>query len=347
MKNQGLKILVIGAGGIGGITAAHISKAGFNIEAVDSLPGYAEKISHEGIHVFGRSREFRERMPAFRDIGLVSEKKDIIIIATKANALEAVMKAIRPLLKEETAIVSLQNSMSVESLTAQMGSHRVIGCVVGWGATAHAPGELERTSSGRFEIGGINGHRAKHFDFVKEMLGTTAPVTVTDNIYGNLYSKLIINSCITTLGAISGMTLGRMICYRKARNIFIEVIREAVNVGRAAGVSFPKYAGKLDFCSFADDTSLTGRLRSHLLIGMVGLKYWKLRSSGLQSLESGQKTEVDFLNGFISQKARSLHLSTPVNDVLIRLVHEIEDGKRSITEKNLELTFFNKYQYSL
>lgn len=346
MKNPELKILMVGAGGIGGITAAHIARAGFNIEIIDNIPGYSEIISSKGIHVSGHCHEFTQKLTAGSDISEVKDKKDIILVATKVNALESIINDIQPLLHEDSVVVSLQNSMSIELLAKQVGESRVIGCVVGWGATAHAPGKLEKTSDGAFEIGGVAGNAIKHFSFVKEVLETTAPVIISDNIYGDLYSKLIINSCITTLGAISGLTLGKMLSNRRVRNISISIIKEAVIVGRAAGVSIAKFAGRLDFNAFADDNSWHGRLKKHLLISIVGFKYRKLKSSSLQSLQAGQRTEVDHLNGFISSRAKAFNLPTPVNDMLVQMVHEIEDGRRGISLSNLELPFFNQYNHS-
>jgi len=71
---------------------------------------------------------------------------------------------------------------------------------------------------------------------------------------------------------------------------------------------------------------------------MVGLKYRKLKSSSLQSLQTGRATEIDFLNGYIVDKARENNVNTPVNNLLIRLVKEIEKGIRTISPDNFNNT---------
>ncbi|MCD4737612.1 MAG: 2-dehydropantoate 2-reductase [Bacteroidales bacterium] len=347
MKKQDLKILVIGAGGIGGITAAHISKAGYDVEVVDNMPGYAEKIRNKGIHVFGTDGNFNVQLDAYSGINQVKGKKDIVLISTKANALPAIMKDVLPLLNSNSVVVSLQNGMCEDYLADIVGRNRVIGCVVGWGATAHAPGELEKTSAGDFEIGLLDGSKVENLQVVEEVLSSTAPVKYSDNIYGTLYSKLIINSCITTLGAISGMPLGKMLWKIKIRNLFIEIIREAVSVGNAAGITITNYAEKINFYKIANDNTLAGRIKKHLLLLLVGYKYRKLKSSSLQSLETGRATEVDFLNGYISKNAMRNNVRTPLNDMLISIVHEIESGSRNITDKNFESKFFNQYNFHL
>jgi 2-dehydropantoate 2-reductase len=336
-------ILIIGAGGIGGITAAHISKSGFNVEVVDNLPGLAKKIEKEGLRVFGQTDTLLEKMNAFDSINQVPGKKDIILLATKAPALSKVTQEIQPLMKEDSVVVSLQNGICEEYLIQQLGKEHVIGCVVGWGATVHEPGRLEKTSTGHFTVGTLDGAKMNHFDTVVRLLETTAPVMVSENIFGCLYSKLIINSCITTLGAICGMMLGKMLSFRNIRNLFIEIIREAVEVAKGAGINIEKYGNKLDFYDFAEKSSPWANFMKHLKIRIIGMKYRRLKSSSLQSLETGRKTEIDFLNGYITQKGREVGVETPLNDLLVKLVKEIEDGKREISYSNFILSEFNQY----
>jgi 2-dehydropantoate 2-reductase len=77
------------------------------------------------------------------------------------------------------------------------------------------------------------------------------------------------------------------------------------------------------------------KLRRHLTIRVVGIKYRNLKSSSLQSLERGRLTEIDYFNGYISQKGKLLGVLCPVNDRLTQMVKEIEAGKRKIAEANL------------
>jgi len=345
MKTAETKILMIGAGGIGGITAGNIAQAGYDIEIVDCYPGYAEKIENDGLKIFGKNENVTVRIPARSGIEKVTEQKDIIFLATKVNSLNHIIKEIGHLLKNDSVIVSLQNGICEDALAAEYGKNRVIGCVVGWGATVHEPGVLEKTSKGEFIIGSLSGAGSNHLHFVKKILSTTAPVIITNNILGHLYAKLIINSCITTMGAICGMTLGDMLKNKKYRNIFLGIISEAVEVGDAAKIKIEKYAGKLDFNKLAYNYSRLAHLKSHLLIRMVGIKYRKLKSSSLQSLQTGRKSEVDFLNGYIAKKARQHKILTPLNDVLTGIIKEIEQGKRDITHKNFEIPFFNQFSY--
>ncbi|MFH0826232.1 MAG: ketopantoate reductase C-terminal domain-containing protein, partial [Pseudomonadota bacterium] len=75
--------------------------------------------------------------------------------------------------------------------------------------------------------------------------------------------------------------------------------------------------------------------RRHLLIRLIGFKYRRLKSSSLQSLERGLKTEVDFLNGYICDRGREHGVPTPSNDAVVAMIKEIEEGRRRIAPENL------------
>ncbi len=76
-------------------------------------------------------------------------------------------------------------------------------------------------------------------------------------------------------------------------------------------------------------------LRRHLFIRLMGLKYRRLKSSSLQSLERKRPTEIDWFNGWIARKGRERGVPTPLNDRLTAMIHEIESGARPIDPRNL------------
>jgi 2-dehydropantoate 2-reductase len=249
----------------------------------------------------------------------------------------AAAREVLPLLAPEGLLVSLQNGICEEALAGVAGRRRVAGCVVGFGATMHGPAELEMTSSGEFVLGSLEGGDDPRLEPVRRMLSTTAPCRLSDNILGELYAKLIINSCINSLGAVTGLNLGEMLARLKARRLFIAVMREAMQVAGALGLAVPPGAGgKLDYQRFLQGSGPLASLRRHLTIRLVGFKYRRLKSSSLQSLERGKPTEIDYLNGYIVAKGREAGRPTPVNARLVALVREIEDGARRPGPHNLD-----------
>jgi 2-dehydropantoate 2-reductase len=343
MKKSDLKFLVIGAGAVGGITAALLKKRGLDVEIVCKYDDYATLISGEGLVVSGVCGEFRIKIPAYSSISGVKEKKDIILLATKATDLEEVARLIDPVLKETGFLISMQNGICEDAIADITGKNRLIGCVTGWGATMKAKGELEMTSVGDFIIGYPDKKSDPFLSEVADALSSVVTVKITDNISGHKYSKLIINSCITSLGAICGLYLGKMLMIRKVRKIFIEIIRESVAVAGKMNINIEVFGGRLDFKKFIEGDGLLSDLRRNMILIFIGYKYRRLKSSSLQSLERGKPTEVEFLNGYIARQAISYGVEAPVNNYIVNIIHQIEQGMRDITVSNFEDPFFKRF----
>jgi len=343
MKSTDLSFLVVGAGAIGGITAALLKKNGCNVEIVCKYDDYADLISRHGIEVKGVCGEFRVAVPAYPNISDVTEKKDIILHATKATDMIEAARAMTSVLKPKGFIISMQNGICEDDLASVVGRDRVIGCVTGWGATMESLGKMIMTSTGEFILGYLDKEPDDLLALAGEELSKIVPVRITDNIMGHLYSKLIINSCITSLGAVCGLYLGKMLSVSKVRRIFIEIIKEAVEVADKMKINIEVFGGKLDFRKFVRGIDLFSDLRRHLIIMMVGFKYRKLKSSSLQSLERGKPTEVDYFNGYIVRNGLHYNVAVPVNSEIMKMIHEIESGRRSISPANFNDPAFDRF----
>jgi 2-dehydropantoate 2-reductase len=243
MNKSGLKYLVIGAGAVGGITAAFLRKNGIDVEIVCKYEDYAAMISQKGINISGECGVINVSIPAYATVSQITEKKDIIILATKATDVMVVAPALSQILNDSGFVISLLNGICEDDIAAVIGKDRVIGCVTGWGATMESQGKLIMTSKGDFIIGYPWKKADEMLNRLAETLSCVVPVIITDNIVGHKFSKLIINSCITSLGSICGLYLGKMLRIKKARRIFIEIIREAVRVAESTGLKIRRRKG--------------------------------------------------------------------------------------------------------
>lgn len=331
---QSMRIVVIGAGAIGGITAAKLALGGYPVTLVCKHAEIASLAADRGLHITGVSGEHYVPLHAVVSVAELDGVYDLALIATKAYDMPASAQSLLPFLKEDSLVVSMQNGICTDALAAVVGRERTVGCVIGWGATMHAPGELEMTSTGEFIIGRIHGASADLAP-LRDALACVAPTVISGDIFAELYSKLIVNSCITSLGAICGLRLGEMLRRKQARTIFLAIIGEAMAVAHAIPLHVPPFGGKLDYDRLMRGNSLLDTLRRHTMIYLVGLKFRKLKSSSLQSLERGRPTEIDYFNGFIAAKGEALGVPCPVNRRLTDMVKEIERGQRAIRPENL------------
>ena len=328
------RIVVVGAGAIGGITAALLKKGGYDVTLVCKHQQIADLAHGRGLRVTGVQGNMTVTVHAVAAIEELRGAFDIALIATKAYDMPACAKALLPYLKEDSFVLGLQNGICTDVLAMVVGARRTVGCVIGWGATMHAPAELEMTSTGEFIIGRVEGDSGALLP-VRDALNCVVATEISGDIYAELYSKLIVNSCITSLGAICGLRLGEMLKMKQARRIFIAIIQEAMAVAHAMGIKVPPFGGRLDYDKLLRGNRLPDRFRRHLMIYLVGVKYRNLKSSSLQSLERGRPTEIDYFNGYIAQKGTAVDVPCPVNARLTVMVKEIEGSKRSIKVENL------------
>jgi 2-dehydropantoate 2-reductase len=343
MKKSELKFLVVGAGAVGGITAALLRKNGIDVEIVCKYDDYASLVSEKGLKVSGVCGEFSIDIPAFASVSQVKNEKDIILLATKATDMMEAAQSLISILKKDGFVISLQNGFCEDELGRVVGENTIIGCVTGWGATMESHGNFVMTSKGDFILGYPGKFSDELLSDLSEILSCIVPVRTTENIRGHLYSKLIINSCITSLGALCGLYLGKMLMIGKVRRIFIEIINEAVEVADSMKVSIEIFAGKLDFKKFVEGKSIYSDFRRHIFLLAMGYKFRKLKSSSLQSLERGKPTEIEYLNGYIVRNAREYAVSAPINNAIVNMIHQIEQQKRKISVSNFNDPFFDRF----
>jgi 2-dehydropantoate 2-reductase len=94
----------------------------------------------------------------------------VVLLATKATDCLEAAKDLLPVLSPNSIVVSLQNGIWEDALAGVVGHDRMVGCVVGWGATMHGPAQIEVTSPGEFVIGNIDHHPDQRLPLVQEML---------------------------------------------------------------------------------------------------------------------------------------------------------------------------------
>lgn len=335
-----MKVLVIGSGAVGSLAAGILTKQGFNVDLACKNAELADQINTDGLIFRFRHRKYLYFVPAYPGVQSTPGAYEYVLLATKTFDIDAPAMAVLEKLSAGGLIVSLQDGFCEEKLARIAGSNRIVGAVVSWGATLGPDGIAEMTSPGEMIIGKLDGSDDPRLDNLQFMLNAIGPTRVVTNINEHIYSKLIINSCVTTLGALSGLKVGALITDRNLRNIFVLIIREAIEVANALNIEIPDFAGKLNYYRLVRGNNWYYRLKRHAKIRIFGIRYRKIKSSGLQSLERGEKTETSFLNGYLLTKARELGLELPVNERLVNMIEEIENGSREISPANLNDPLF-------
>jgi len=328
-----MRLLVMGCGGIGGVTTALLAESGHDVTAYTTNAAIVAATSAGGLHLRGDGtpRSIRARVVE----KLPDERFDVVLLCTQPPQVEEAARAALPYLAEGGAMVCLQNGLCESRVAAIVGEARTVGAVVAWGAAMPEPGIYERTADGGFALGAHDPTTARPLDAIARVLEVIGPTEVTQNLAGKRWSKLAINAAISALGTIGGDRLGALLQHRFVRRLGLEIMTECVEVARKHDVRLEKVAGTvdLDWLALSEDEKVASGSPSlvakHAMLLAVGFRYRRMRSSMLAAIERGRIPAVDFLNGEVCTRGRVVSVPTPVNDAARAFVWSIARGERT------------------
>ena len=335
------RVLVMGAGAIGGTVSACLAEIGVNVTAVTTNDAIFQAVREHGMRTAGegRRRVVRGRI----ELGVpAGERFDVVLLATQPPQVEDAARAALSSLSDDGVMVCFQNGLCESRIAAIAGPERVVGGIVAWGASMPEPGMYDRTSAGGFTLGRLNGEPDERVRELATTLEAVGPVELTSNLLGARWSKLALNCAVSSLGTIGGDRLGPLVRVRRYRRVALEIFTEVVEVARAEAVRLEKVAGTLDLdwiaLSPADRaaSASAGLTAKHALLLAVGLRYRRLRSSMLSAIERGRVPAIDFLNGEVVTHAARHGLSVPVNAAVVNTVHALARGEKKPSRELLD-----------
>jgi len=328
---------IYGAGSLGTVLGAYITKNGGDIVLVNRNKKHVAALNEKGAHITG-TIEMTVPVKAITPQEMEG-KYDVILLMTKQLQNAEVVTFLKDFLSQDGVIVTLQNGLPEPGIAEIVGDDHTMGCTVEWGATMSAPGECTLTSdpdSLSFHMGRMEGISDQQFETVKSLLELMCPVHEEDNLLGARWSKLLINATFSGLGTVVGGTFGSVSGSADGRKVAIRCIKECIDVGRAAGVTFAPVQGKNITALFYYKNGFK-RAVATLLIPIAMKKHRAIEPSMLQDLKKGKACEIDAINGVVCQQGRKYGVATPINDRIVAVVKKIEAGQLKAGPQNLRL----------
>jgi 2-dehydropantoate 2-reductase len=322
-----MKTLIVGAGALGGIIGARLVAAGASVSLATRNATSAEKIKASGLRITGIGGDLSIEAGEVAPLAeySVPGSFDLIILATKAQDAIDVAPSLVRLLAPEGTLLPIQNGGVPLILATQIRDGCLLGGVSNLTATMLRPGIYEQTNAGYLLIGELGGGESDRSERVRRWLSRAVDVKVTPNLQGAVWSKLLLNCSVTTIGAIAGLTMREYIDRPEGRELFYRTYDEALSVALASGVR-PEKMLVDPVPPGRNGRSISGKTRDPWLVEILN-GYGDAKASMLQDFERGRTTEIDFINGYVVDTARQFGLHTPVNAAIVEAVYAITRGQ--------------------
>nr|WP_254228321.1 2-dehydropantoate 2-reductase [Burkholderia gladioli] len=319
VKEVAVKIAILGAGALGCAIGAALSEGGNEVWLLNRSAAHVDAMVRDGLQVDDASGSRRMKVHATTraaEAGVV----DLVIVLVKSFDTDAAMRGSLTLLGPDTLVLSLQNGLGHEDMLADIvGRERVLAGKTYVGGVMRGPGHIESGVVGKAtHIGELDGRISARVNAIAATFNASGlDTSVSANIVGTMWDKLLVNVATGALTGTTGLTYGQLYDEPLLKKVALAAVAEAMTVADAAGVKL----------------STTEPERAWTLAG-AGLSSG-FKTSMLQSLEKGSITEIDFINGAVVRWGQRHGVPTPVNATLVACIKGIErcmaDRKRKET----------------
>ncbi len=328
------RVLVWGAGAIGGSVGAWLRRAGHDITFVDVVADHAAAIAGPGLRITGPVEEFSVRAPAFTP-DTVEGVWTHIFLAVKAHHTEDATRALTPHLAQDGYVLSLQNGLCEKIIQRIVGRDRTMGAFVNFSADWIAPGEIMFGGRGAVVLGEVTGRMTDRLAALHSLMLEFEPGAITtDNIWGYLWGKLGYGAMLFAQ-ALGDKGIADCLARPELFPAFRALAREAVEVALAEGVA-PRGFNGYDpeaFMPNAPESSARACIEGIVAFNRPNAK---THSGVWRDLAvRHRRTEVDVQILPIAEIGAAHGIDCPTIRKLVDMIHAVEAGTRKLSDDNL------------
>lgn len=306
-----MNVAVLGAGALGCAIGGTLAAAGNDVVLINRNRAQVEAIQAHGLRMRTADGERAVQVRAAADCSALGPV-DLVIVLVKSFHTREAMAAATALVGPGTAVLSLQNGLGHEDILAEIvGREHVLAGKTYVGGVMLAPGQIISSTQGKETlIGELDGSVSGRVQRIAAMFEAAGlATTVSANIMGTIWDKLLVNVATGAVSGITGLTYGPLYRVPEIEATAIAAVQEAMDVARASGVQLSHAVA-----------------RDAWLKAAAGLPE-DFKTSMLQSLEKGSVTEIDFINGAVVRWGQCCGVATPVNATLVACIKGIEHAR--------------------
>jgi 2-dehydropantoate 2-reductase len=264
-------------------------------------PSFVHAVQRDGLKI--DAVEFQEtvRVEASTELSAAAGA-DLVLFCVKTTDTRSVAARLKELLAPDALIVSMQNGVNNAEEIRDASGINAVPAVVYVAASIPSPGTVKHYGRGDIVTGPDNGKTRR----VAEIFALgKIPCRISENIEGELWTKLIWNCALNAVSALGRVSYGGILASGDAKLLVAQVAFETLNVARAKGIQPP---GLED-----PQAAIAGTFK-------IAEQMSGMHSSTSQDLARDKRTEIDSLNGYVARLGAELGVATPINHALYTLV---------------------------
>ena len=298
-----MKILIFGAGAIGSLFGAMLSKN--NEVTLIGRKSHVNAIDKTGLVIDGKTN-LKMKIDVHDMVENISHYPDLLILTVKAFDTESAILQAKKIIGSDTIVLSLQNGLgNVEILEKSLPSAQIIAGVTTHGAMFSEPGKITHTGIGSTIIGELNGRETERIKEIENNFNhVKIKTSISQNILNEIWVKAIINSSINPLTTFFQCKNGYLLENLVLEKLVEKIIEESTSIANVNGI-------KLSVEDMIKKTKNVIKITK------------ENHSSMLQSHKKGRKTEIDSINGKIVEFGKNQNITPQINEILVYSINNI------------------------
>ncbi|MEZ5824135.1 MAG: 2-dehydropantoate 2-reductase [Geminicoccaceae bacterium] len=307
-----MRVLMIGAGGVGGYFGARLAAAGRDVAFI-ARGQHREAMERDGLFIESPRGDLH--LPSVRVHETIAEAgpHDLVLIAVKLQDTASVIDQLRPLAGDDTIFVSLQNGVDAENMLVEtFGADRVMGGVARISAAIDRPGHVRQVGRfSRIDIGELDGSRSERLERITELMTVDGmDFTASADIRLAIWEKFVFLATMSAATAAARSAIGPLLEEPASRAWIEELIAEVASVARAGGIA------------------IADGFEASVLANMDGLPR-EMIASMAHDLNAGKPLELDWLSGAVVRLAAAHVLDVPAHRHAVAVLAPHRTGKNA------------------
>jgi 2-dehydropantoate 2-reductase len=339
----------VGAGAIGGLAGAYMSKAGHDVLLVDRWVEHVDALNANVMKIDGVRGNMTVPVRATTPDRLAGPLEAVLVATKSQHTLDAV-RQILPLLNRDSLVISFQNGFNEPDIQALLQENgldggQVLGSIPNYGGALVDPGHIEFVHEGPIQLGEMNGVSTPRLAELARCLGSLTRVQLSDHIWGQIWAKEVYSAQVV-FSALADARIHETLGVERWARVAGAVVREALEIAEANGI-------KVEAFDFFDPANYKPKVPADTrrLLDNINHAIWLLKKDQKPSAHEFKKkgsgiwwdivyrqrpSEVRSSNGKLVDYGRAVGADVRLNEKLCNMIYEIEAGRRALGFHNFE-----------